>query len=178
MALLALLVASAAMSPASAAPSPALPTARLSVSRVAIGAGGGTVTVEATVRNGRTCAWTATPTIAGFQASGACRTSLLRRSADIPSNSAQVVRRFVFVLTVSGVHGRVTARIAVGQEPSTPPAPATTSPPSCTPISDEGTCYEPGEFCRDSDHGDSGVAGDGETILCEDNDGWRWEPTG
>jgi hypothetical protein len=22
----------------------------------------------------------------------------------------------------------------------------------------------------------SGVAGDGEHIICEDNDGWRWEP--
>jgi len=46
----------------------------------------------------------------------------------------------------------------------------------CYPLSDEGTCYEPGEYCRDSDHGASGVAGDGERITCEDNDGWRWEP--
>ena len=53
-----------------------------------------------------------------------------------------------------------------------PPAPA----PSCYPLSDEGTCYEPGEFCRDSDHGASGIAGDGERIVCADNDGWRWEP--
>jgi len=60
--------------------------------------------------------------------------------------------------------------------------PAATSPPpaagptGCYPLSDEGTCYEPGEYCRDSDHGASGVAGDGESIICEDNDGWRWEP--
>lgn len=59
-----------------------------------------------------------------------------------------------------------------------PPPPTTTAAaPSCTPLSDEGTCYEPGEYCRDSDHGASGVAGDGESITCEDNDGWRWEPT-
>jgi hypothetical protein len=60
------------------------------------------------------------------------------------------------------------------------PAPPTSAPPaatSCYPISDEGTCYEPGEFCRDDDHGMTGLAGDGETITCEDNDGWRWEPT-
>jgi hypothetical protein len=44
-------------------------------------------------------------------------------------------------------------------------------------LSDENTCYEPGEYCRDSDHGASGVAGDGEAIMCENNDGWRWEPT-
>ncbi len=46
---------------------------------------------------------------------------------------------------------------------------------SCYPLSNEGTCYEPGEFCRNSDHGASGVAGDGENIICEYN-GWRWEP--
>ena len=50
-------------------------------------------------------------------------------------------------------------------------------PTGCYPLSDEGTCYEPGEYCRDSDHGSSGVAGDGEAITCEDNDGWRWEPS-
>jgi hypothetical protein len=57
-----------------------------------------------------------------------------------------------------------------------PSPPASTAPASCYPLSDEGTCYEPGEYCRDSDHGTSGVAGDGEAITCEDNDGWRWEP--
>lgn len=56
--------------------------------------------------------------------------------------------------------------------PTTAPAP----PPGCHPLSNEGTCYEPGEFCRDSDHGVTGRAGNGETIICEDNDGWRWEP--
>ena len=70
--------------------------------------------------------------------------------------------------------------------PSTQPAAAPSSAPtatapkpqaSCYPLSDEGTCYEPGEYCRDSDHGLVGVAGDGEQITCEDNDGWRWEPS-
>jgi hypothetical protein len=62
--------------------------------------------------------------------------------------------------------------------PATPPAtaPAPASPTGCYPLSDEGTCYEPGEYCRDDDHGVTGVAGDGEAIICEDNDGWRWEP--
>ena len=57
-----------------------------------------------------------------------------------------------------------------------PVPPASSAPASCSPISDEGTCYEPGEYCRDDDHGTSGVAGDGKAITCEDNDGWRWEP--
>jgi hypothetical protein len=59
-----------------------------------------------------------------------------------------------------------------------PTAPPTTAEPaSCHPLSDGGNCYEPGEYCRDSDHGATGLAGNGETITCEDNDGWRWEPT-
>ena len=63
--------------------------------------------------------------------------------------------------------------------PSPPTASAPAAPPTgCYPLSDEGTCYEPGEYCRDSDQGMTGVAGDGESIICEDNDGLRWEPTG
>jgi hypothetical protein len=64
-----------------------------------------------------------------------------------------------------------------------PPAPAPTTsaatpppPASCYPLTNGGKCYEPGEYCRISDHGASGVAGDGEKIICEDNNGWRWEP--
>jgi hypothetical protein len=60
--------------------------------------------------------------------------------------------------------------------PAAAPAPPPPTAASCHPLSDEGHCYEPGEFCRDSDHGMTGVAGDGKTIRCEDNDGWRWEP--
>jgi len=56
-----------------------------------------------------------------------------------------------------------------------PPAP-TTAPAACSPLTNGGNCYEPGEYCRNSDHGMSGVAGDGEKIICADNDGWRWEP--
>jgi hypothetical protein len=57
-----------------------------------------------------------------------------------------------------------------------PPPPASAAPVSCTPLTNGGNCYEPGEFCRNADHGASGVAGNGEAITCEDNDGWRWEP--
>jgi hypothetical protein len=64
--------------------------------------------------------------------------------------------------------------------PSPPPAPApTTAPPApsgCYPKTSSGHCYEPGEFCPHADAGMSGVAGDGEAIICEDNNGLRWEP--
>jgi hypothetical protein len=64
--------------------------------------------------------------------------------------------------------------------PTTPPAvaPSTSAAPAgCHPLTNSGKCYKPGEFCRTADHGASGVAGDGEAITCEDNDGWRWEPS-
>jgi cardiolipin synthase len=57
--------------------------------------------------------------------------------------------------------------------PSTPPS----KPASCHPLSDGGNCYDPGEYCRDDDHGAHGVAGDGKSITCEDDDGWRWVAT-
>lgn len=60
--------------------------------------------------------------------------------------------------------------------PSATPAPAPTPTPACYPLTDSGTCYEPGEYCRVADYGSSGVAGDGEPIICEYNNGWRWEP--
>jgi hypothetical protein len=80
--------------------------------------------------------------------------------------------------TPAAVAPAPTTPAAVAPAPTTPAAvaPAPTTPAGCYPKSDEGTCYEPGEYCRDVDHGTSGVAGDGEAITCEDNDGWRWEP--
>jgi hypothetical protein len=78
------------------------------------------------------------------------------------------------------------AATAPAAAPSHPAAPAPAVAPShpaaatsagCRPLSDEDTCYEPGEYCRDADHGASGIAGDGKAITCEDNDGWRWEPS-
>ena len=53
--------------------------------------------------------------------------------------------------------------------------PAAPVPPSCYPIASSGNCYEPGEFCPAKDRGTSGIAGDGKSITCEDNNGWRWE---
>src|SRR5665213_2825735 len=50
----------------------------------------------------------------------------------------------------------------------------TPQPTGCYPLSNKNTCYEPGEYCRTSDQGTSGVAGDGKAITCENNDGLRW----
>jgi hypothetical protein len=61
-----------------------------------------------------------------------------------------------------------------------PPAPAAPAAPpaptGCYPKASSGNCYEPGEFCPEADAGMRGVAGDGEAIICENNNGLRWEP--
>jgi hypothetical protein len=86
---------------------------------------------------------------------GACQAWLLPRAAAVP----------------------VTPRPAPTASATTaPPPPPPPAPTGCYPKTDGGNCYEPGEFCRDDDHGATGVAGDGKRIICEDNDGWRWEP--
>jgi cardiolipin synthase A/B len=62
-------------------------------------------------------------------------------------------------------------------KPKPNPAPKPQPKPTgCYPTTSSGNCYEPGEYCSNADHGMSGVAGDGEAIVCEDNNGWRWEP--
>jgi phosphatidylserine/phosphatidylglycerophosphate/cardiolipin synthase-like enzyme len=71
---------------------------------------------------------------------------------------------------------------STSQPPPTAPAaaPPPTSAPTagCSPIDDEGGCYEPGEYCRDDDHGTTGRAGNGGTITCKDESGtWYWEST-
>jgi phosphatidylserine/phosphatidylglycerophosphate/cardiolipin synthase-like enzyme len=82
---------------------------------------------------------------------------------------------------VSGVASVLAGDYARAESASTPtPAPtndaAGPGAPACQPLSNEGTCYEPGEYCRNDDHGVSGVAGDGESITCKDtNEGWEWE---
>lgn len=69
-----------------------------------------------------------------------------------------------------------TTHAAAPAPPASTAPPASKAPASCYPLTNGGNCYEPGEYCRNSDHGVHGVAGDGEAIVCSDNDGWRWEP--
>jgi hypothetical protein len=63
--------------------------------------------------------------------------------------------------------------------PTAPTLSATTFPvaallASCYPTASSGNCYQPGQICPSSYHGVTGVAEDGTTIICQDNNGWRW----
>jgi hypothetical protein len=92
------------------------------------------------------------------------------------STTTTVPRPPVTTTTRAPVVVTTTTRAPVVTTPPTT-VPVTAAPANCTPLTNGGNCYEPGEYCRDSDHGVTGRAGDGETITCEDNNGWRWEPT-
>jgi hypothetical protein len=88
----------------------------------------------------------------------------------------------VMVTVRVSAHGqkRLTRVWFTPRQPPPPPAPKpTTAPPApsgCHPTTSSGNCYEPGEFCPHADAGMSGIAGNGEAIICEDNNGLRWEP--
>jgi cardiolipin synthase A/B len=81
---------------------------------------------------------------------------------------------------VSPLTAVLAADYAGAAQTTSPSAPVTVaaspSPQSCHPLTDGGNCYRQGEYCRDDDHGATGVAGDGETITCEEIGAiWEWE---
>src|SRR5207249_490619 len=59
---------------------------------------------------------------------------------------------------------------APAQGPAAPP-PAPAAAAGCYPLSNSGTCYQPGQFCRASDHGRTGRTADGRAIVCTNNNG-------
>jgi hypothetical protein len=113
-------------------------------------------------------------------------------SGATPGRKVEVVVTVVRRHTATTCSTSFTPRRLTSTSPSASPSPSRSSPtptpshssaapsPSssagCYPRTSAGNCYEPGEYCRDADHGMHGVAGDGEAIVCEDNNGWRWEP--
>jgi hypothetical protein len=105
------------------------------------------------------------------------------RELGIVTSSASVLGPLNSVLSSDISSGQLQQRTSGSPSASTTPptsAPPPTSHPtaSCYPIDDEGGCYEPGEYCRDDDHGTTGRAGNGETITCEEQgSSWYWEST-
>lgn len=45
----------------------------------------------------------------------------------------------------------------------------------CYPTSSSGNCYRAGEYCPHSDIGMTGSDASGDPIVCENNNGYRWE---
>lgn len=120
---------------------------------------------------------------------GAAHESLLIGSQNASVTSLTKNRELGIVLTrAHGGNGAIATTSATfdsdfrnaapwsSPKPKLKPQPAPKPKPAgCYPKTNSGNCYEAGEYCRSTDHGASGVAGDGEPIVCEDNNGWRWE---
>jgi len=123
--------------------------------------------------------------VAHFEAGGRVKTARVGATGLhtfwFPLDSAPPGIRVMVTVQVSA-HGqkRFTRVWFTPRQPPPPPAPKTTTAPpapsGCYPKTSSGNCYEPGEFCPHADAGMSGIAGDGEAISCEDNNGLRWEP--
>lgn len=79
--------------------------------------------------------------------------------------------------THSTTHRAVSASSPVARSSSSSPRPSSTQTTAgCHPKTNNGGCYEPGELCRQSDHGKTGKAGDGRNIVCRNqNGGWHWK---
>ena len=108
------------------------------------------------------------------------------RELGILTTAPGVIAPLGLILLSDASSGQHQGTAAPAPAPAAAPAPATTPGPppptatssGCYPISNEGGCYKAGEFCRTSDHGKPGRAGDGEPIVCENRDGgWYWEST-
>jgi cytoskeletal protein RodZ len=111
------------------------------------------------------------PTTVTTAAKAAPSTALTRSDATTTSTTSTTVAPTTVAPT--------TVAPTTTRPPTTQSTPLPTAAPtvSCHPLTNGGKCYEPGEFCRNSDHGVQGVAGNGEAIVCTNNSGWRWEPT-
>lgn len=71
----------------------------------------------------------------------------------------------------------VTGRVVPAPVPTTQAPPPSSAPSGCSPKTSSGNCYEPGEFCSTAEHGETGIAGDGKAIKCENTDPgstWHW----
>jgi hypothetical protein len=100
--------------------------------------------------------------------------TLAAAQQEIATNWIAAYNKYVVSATAAPSTTVPTAAVPVTGAPASVPAAAPAS--SCYPKTDGGNCYKAGELCRSSDHGASGLAGNGESIKCENNDGWRWEP--
>ena len=123
------------------------------------------------------CGGTATqPAPTTITVTATATTTMLVTTA-IPPTTATVLLTQTVASTVTVQAADTSSTESVTAAPPPPPPAATSAAPGCHPLTNGGKCYEPGELCRTADHGATGVAGDGEGITCQNNNGWRWEPT-
>ena len=104
-----------------------------------LSAKGGTVTFSTTVKNARSCAWSSSPKVAGFDATVKCVTGKVARTAKVKANSLLIARDYMLTLTVKGKtttvdHLKVeeAGKVAVTSVTSTTTVSTTTTAPTTT----------------------------------------------
>jgi len=94
-------------------------------------ASGGLVTFTATVRIAKTCEWSSSPKIAGFNITVKCISGRVSRAARFKANATTQVKRYTITLTAKGATTGVT-HWTVKEARSVPPTTTTTVSPATT----------------------------------------------
>jgi hypothetical protein len=133
---------------------------------------------------------------AGFQGTAHDTVSILSVAENVVTARLAARQTDGSVRTYQGrywvTHGVITQfDVAPAQTAPPPPPPSSAAPPppapssaapapaGCHPTTPSGNCYEPGEYCPTADAGMTGVAGDGEAIVCVLESGrYHWHPVG
>lgn len=122
---------------------------------------------------------------AGFQGTAHDKVSIVSVTGNVVTARLAARQTDGSVRTYQGTywvaHG-VIARfdVALSSAAPPPPPPSSAAPAAgCHPLTPSGHCYEPGEYCPTADAGQTGVAGDGKTIVCVLESGrYHWHPEG
>src|SRR5215469_9128664 len=98
---------------------------------------------------------------------------LATSSSPAATSPATVASSPAAAVTTPAQQPTTTQPVTTQPAPAPPPAPT-----GCYPKTPSGNCYEPGEYCPTADAGMTGLAGDGETIVCTLESGrYHWHPT-
>jgi hypothetical protein len=122
---------------------------------------------------------------AGFQGTAHDKVSILSVTGNVVTARLAARQTDGSVRTYQGTYWvthRVITRfdVALSSAAPPPPPPSSAAPAAgCHPLTPSGHCYEPGEYCPTADAGQTGVAGDGKTIVCVQESGrYHWHPVG
>jgi hypothetical protein len=122
---------------------------------------------------------------AGFQGTAHDKVSILSVTGNVVTARLAARQTDGSVRTYQGTywvtHGVITRfDVALSSAAPPPPPPSSAAPAAgCHPLTPSGHCYEPGEYCPTADAGQTGVAGDGKTIVCVLESGrYHWHPEG
>jgi hypothetical protein len=108
-----------------------------------LGAKGGTVRLAATVKNAKTCAWSSSPKVAGFDATVKCKTGKVARSVKLKANTSTKSKSYAIRLTVRGKSTTVDQWKVDEAGKTTPTEPTTTTTTTTEPTGPPESLWVP-----------------------------------